>query len=95
MKRENPDFVPPTSHHAKETISRLGNTSLATNGQKRQAPDRTAEDERESKREKTNESDDEEMEIEDDEDDTAKSSGSCYIPSTLAAGERSTLISNC
>ncbi len=67
MKKEDPNFVPPTSLHAKDTIARLGNGVIG-GSEKRPREDRMDEDERESKREKTEEEDDgEEMEIEDDE----------------------------
>ncbi|CAL1701059.1 unnamed protein product [Somion occarium] len=71
FRKEDPNYVPPTSFHAKETISRLGNGLVAVNGQKRQV-DRIDEGERESKRERTEENEDEEMEIEEDEEEVVK-----------------------
>lgn len=72
MKREDPEFVPPTSVHAQDTVARLGNGALA-NGEKRGREDRMDEDERQPKREKTDDDDEgEEMEIEDDEEVGAK-----------------------
>ncbi|KAI0368089.1 RNA-binding domain-containing protein [Pilatotrama ljubarskyi] len=67
LRREDPNFVPPTSIHAKNAPNaRALNGSSA---EKRQRDDRMDEDAREVKREKTDNSDDEgeEMEIEDDE----------------------------
>lgn len=77
MKREDPNFVPPTSIHAQETISRLGN--ILGGAEKRSRDDRMDEDERDAKRERKSDADDddddeEEMEIEDDEDDSSKRS---------------------
>jgi len=82
LKREDPNFIPPTSVHAKDTISRLGSGSLGTN-EKRQRDDRMDEDERESKREKTDEDDGEEMEIEDDEEGEAKGKVAASIPQAI------------
>ncbi|KAH8106007.1 RNA-binding domain-containing protein [Cristinia sonorae] len=74
MRKDDPNFVPPTSVHAKNTIERLGANALA-GPEKRQRDDRMDEDGRETKREKTADDDDEgeEMEIEDDEDSGGKS----------------------
>lgn len=77
MRREDPNFVQPTTVHAKDTIARLGNGALA-GAEKRQRDDRMDEDEEPvSKREKTeeeadDEDDGEEMEIEDDDEAGAK-----------------------
>lgn len=72
MKREDPNFVPPTSVHAKDTVARLGGAVIG-NGEKRARDERMDEDERESKRERTEEEDDgEEMEIEEDEESGTK-----------------------
>ena len=87
LKRENPDFVPPTSVHAQNTAARLGN-GVSALGDKRSRDERMDDDAREAKRERTDDdSDAEEMEI-DDEEDTAnrgKTSGvwlpSCRYPS--------------
>lgn len=78
MKREDPSFIPPSSIHAKETISRLGNLDA-----KRPRDDRTDEVERDAKREKNDDDDGEEMEIEDDEDAGSKSSASFPLQSHL------------
>lgn len=74
MRKDDLNFVPPTSVHAKNTIERLGANALA-GPEKRQRDDRMDEDGRETKREKTADDDDEgeEMEIEDDEDSGGKS----------------------
>ncbi len=77
MKREDPSFVPPTSIHAQDTISRLGALDA-----KRPRDDRTDDGEREAKREKNDDDDDEEMEIEDDDDSAPKPSTSTYLPCT-------------
>ncbi|KAH9948354.1 RNA-binding domain-containing protein [Amylocystis lapponica] len=67
LQREDPNFVPPTSVHAKNAQAQ--SAKVANGVEKRQRDDRMDEDERQSKREKTNEDEDgEEMEIEDDED---------------------------
>lgn len=84
MRKDDPDFVPPMSVHAQNTIARLGNGVLAGT-EKRQRDDRMDEDERESKREKTADADDddgEEMEIEDDEDSGAKQAAKGKNPGT-------------
>ncbi|GJE84989.1 RNA-binding domain-containing protein [Phanerochaete sordida] len=65
MKKEDPNFVPPMSVHARETAARLGNGALS--GEKRGRDDRMDEDAREAKRERVDDDDGEEMEIEDDE----------------------------
>ncbi|RDX53617.1 RNA-binding domain-containing protein [Polyporus arcularius HHB13444] len=86
LRREDPDFVPPTSIHAKDAPD--GRLAAVANGagEKRQRDDRMDEDARESKRERTDkdDSDDEEMEIEDDEE-VARPSGSAngQIPSAI------------
>ncbi|KAI0353474.1 RNA-binding domain-containing protein [Trametes cingulata] len=67
LRKEDPNFVPPTSIHAKNAPNaRALNGSSA---EKRQRDDRMDDDAREVKRERTENSDDEgeEMEIEDDE----------------------------
>ncbi|KAI0796837.1 RNA-binding domain-containing protein [Abortiporus biennis] len=70
LKKEDPNFVVPTSIHVQDTIQRLGG---ALSNEKRQRDvDRMDEDERGSKREKTDDDEGEEMEIEDDEDSGAK-----------------------
>ncbi|KAL4242035.1 RNA-binding domain superfamily protein [Abortiporus biennis] len=70
LKKEDPNFVVPTSIHVQDIIQRLGG---ALSNEKRQRDvDRMDEDERESKREKTDDDEGEEMEIEDDEDSGAK-----------------------
>ncbi|THG98207.1 hypothetical protein EW026_g3944 [Hermanssonia centrifuga] len=80
MKKEDPNFVPPTSLHAKDTIARLGNGVIG-GSEKRPREDRMDEDERESKREKTEEEDDgEEMEIEDDEEPGTKGKNGAVPP---------------
>ena len=83
LKKEDPEFVPPTSIHARDTAARLGNEVFA-NGEKRPRDGRVDEDERRTKRERTEESDDdagEEMEIEDDEDTGAKTkNGKLHLP---------------
>ena len=71
LRREDPDFVPPTSIHVKNAPNgKLAAAAAGANsaGEKRQRDDRMDEDAREVKREKTDNSDDdgEEMEIEDD-----------------------------
>ena len=83
LKREDPDFIPPTSVHAQNTASRLGNEVLA-NGQKRDREERPGEEERKAKREKTDEdSDEEEMEIDDeDEPGTNNQNGGAYRTTT-------------
>ena len=74
MKKEDPNFVQPSSIHAQQTVARLGNLAIG-GGEKRGRDDGINEDGREAKRERVDEdSDAEEMEIED-EDDTGKSSG--------------------
>ncbi|KAI0638004.1 RNA-binding domain-containing protein [Trametes polyzona] len=69
LRREDPNFVPPTSIHLKDAPN-----ARALNGEKRQRDDRMDEDPREAKREKQDDSDDdgEEMEIEDDDEGGAK-----------------------
>lgn len=68
LKREDPEFVPPTSIHAQDTASRLGNGVLGNND-KRSRDDRMDEDPRDTKREKVVDDDEgEEMEIEDEDD---------------------------
>ena len=65
LKRDDPNFIPPTSIHAQNTATRLGGDVFA-NGQKRdREEDAMDQDRRQAKREKTDESDEEEMEIED------------------------------
>lgn len=85
LKRDDPDFIPPTSVHAQNTAARLGG-ELFSNGQKRDRDDAMDEDQRKSKREKTDEeSDEEEMEIED-EDEPATSNqngGMCRISTCI------------
>ena len=71
MKKEDPNFIPPTSIHAQETAARLGSGALS-GGEKRARDDRMDEDVRESKRERVDDDDGEEMEIEDDEDTSPK-----------------------
>ena len=74
MKKEDPEFVPPTSVHAQDTVARLGNGALA-NGEKRGREDKADESERQAKREKTDDDDDddgEEMEIDDEEEAVGK-----------------------
>ena len=65
LRRDDPDFVPPTSVHVK----------VANGGEKRPRDERMDEDVRDVKRERTaradDDSDDEEMEIEDDEEQQA------------------------
>ncbi|EIW61447.1 RNA-binding domain-containing protein [Trametes versicolor FP-101664 SS1] len=70
LRREDPNFVPPTSIHVKNAPNARG----LNGAEKRQRDDRMDEDARESKREKTDNSDDdgEEMEIEDDDEGAAK-----------------------
>lgn len=80
LRREDPDFVPPTSIHVKNAPNgKLASAAAGANGagEKRQRDDRMDEDAREVKRERTDKDsdDDEEMEIEDDED-GARPSGS-------------------
>lgn len=70
MKKEDPNFVPPTSVHARETAARLGNGVLS--GEKRGRDDKMDEDAREPKRERVDDDDGEEMEIEDDEESGTK-----------------------
>jgi U2 small nuclear ribonucleoprotein B'' len=77
MKREDPNFVPPTSVHAQGTVARLGTGVLNGDG-KRLREGRTDENERESKKERVDDDDDdgEEMEIDDDEETGAKGKSS-------------------
>ncbi|KAI0787164.1 hypothetical protein BC629DRAFT_1243052, partial [Irpex lacteus] len=86
LKREDPDFVPPTSVHAQNTASRLGTGVLNGDG-KRSREDRADEGEREAKKEKVDDSDDdgEEMEIDDEEEAAAKgkSSGAASVPTAV------------
>ena len=66
MKKEDPNYVPPMSVHARETVARLGNGAFG-GAEKRPREDRMDEDAREPKRERMDDdSDAEEMEIEDD-----------------------------
>ncbi|OSC98967.1 RNA-binding domain-containing protein [Trametes coccinea BRFM310] len=67
LRREDPNFVPPTSIHVQNAPNRQA-LQNGQPGEKRQRDDRMDEDAREFKREKTENSDDdgEEMEIEDD-----------------------------
>ncbi|KAI0772063.1 RNA-binding domain-containing protein [Trametes elegans] len=66
LRREDPNFVPPTAIHTQNAQGARPNGAAA---EKRQRDDRMDEDVRDSKRERTADSDDgEEMEIEDDED---------------------------
>ncbi|KAI0082467.1 RNA-binding domain-containing protein [Panus rudis PR-1116 ss-1] len=72
LKREDPNFVPPTSFHARETMSRLGPGAIGVS-EKRPRDDTMDVDERANKKEKADDDDDgEEMEIEDDEEQAAK-----------------------
>ncbi|KAI0089159.1 RNA-binding domain-containing protein [Irpex rosettiformis] len=84
MKREDPDFVQPTSVHAQNTASRLGTSVLNGDG-KRGRDGRADEDEREAKKEKVDEDDDdsEEMEIDDDEESGAKGKSSGAVPAAV------------
>ena len=72
LRREDPDFVPPTSVHAKNAPRGQANGSA---GEKRPRDDRANDDDaRDVKRERTagsDDDDDEEMEIEDDEEQQA------------------------
>ncbi|KAI0723113.1 RNA-binding domain-containing protein [Earliella scabrosa] len=85
-RREDPDWVPPTSIHVKNAPN---SKSANGAGEKRQRDDRMDEDVRELKRERTDkdddDDDDEEMEIEDDEDAPAKpaSSANGQIPTAI------------
>lgn len=74
MQREDPNFVPPASVHAKTANAVNGKASSAV--EKRPREDRMDEDERQLKKEKPSEDeDDEEMEIEDDEDGARQGTG--------------------
>ncbi|KAI0677069.1 RNA-binding domain-containing protein [Trametes maxima] len=79
LRREDPNFVPPTSIHVKNAPN--GRALNGSGAEKRQRDDRMDEDGREFKREKTNDSDDdgEEMEIEDD-DDSPKQPSNGQVP---------------
>ncbi|KAI0701165.1 hypothetical protein BC835DRAFT_1265322 [Cytidiella melzeri] len=81
LKREDPEFVPPTSVHAQNTASRLGAGALNGDG-KRLRDGRADENEREAKKERVDDDDDEEMEIDDDEEPDAKGKS----PGTAPAG---------
>ncbi|KAI0751569.1 RNA-binding domain-containing protein [Daedaleopsis nitida] len=72
-RREDPDWVPPTSIHVKS-----GRPAVNGAGEKRQRDDRMDDDVREMKRERTEKDsdDDEEMEIEDDDEGAARPTGS-------------------
>lgn len=86
MKREDPNFVPPTSIHAQETAARLLNGA----GEKRGRDDRMDEDMREPKRERVDDDDGEEMEIEDDEEVSSKPEASGMLrnsPSQIYASD--------
>ena len=81
MKKEDPNFVPPTSVHARETVARLGNGAIG-GAEKRGRDDKTDEDAREPKRERIDDdSDAEEMEIEDDEETKDKNPSRPLFPS--------------
>lgn len=74
-RREDPDWVPPTSIHVQ---SGRPTANGAGAGEKRQRDDRTTDDVRELKRERTEKDsdDDEEMEIEDDDETAARPTAS-------------------
>lgn len=75
MKREDPNFLPPTSLHAQNTATRLGNGVLGA-GDKR-SRDQMDEDEHDAKKERTDDDDEgEEMEIDDEEETGTKGKGS-------------------
>lgn len=85
MKKDDPNFVPPTSIHARETVARLGNGALG-GAEKRGRDDRMDEDARQTKRERIDDdSDAEEMEIEDDEETGTKDNAPSRLrfPSSL------------
>lgn len=75
LKREDPNFVPPTSVHAQNNANRFVNGTLGGAGR----DDRMDEDERSAKRAKIDDDDGEEMEIEDDDDTAAKGPGALYL----------------
>ncbi|KZT72518.1 RNA-binding domain-containing protein [Daedalea quercina L-15889] len=84
LQREDPNFIPPTSVHAKSVARSNGRQ---TNGEKRQREDQMDEDGPQAKREKNDDEDGEEMEIEDDEEgsrqDTANASGMGVMPQVV------------
>ncbi|KAI0347086.1 RNA-binding domain-containing protein [Trametopsis cervina] len=94
-KREDPDFVPPTSLHAQNTAARLGSGVLNGDG-KRGRDDRMEEDGRNSKKERVEEDDDdgEEMEIDDDEDAGAKGKSSNAVPAAVQQPSAKLLCTN-
>ncbi|KIJ69997.1 hypothetical protein HYDPIDRAFT_171919 [Hydnomerulius pinastri MD-312] len=67
-RRENPEFVPPTSQHARPEVAQIGKITVSS-ADKRQRDDDTADGQPQPKREKSQEddSDGEEMEIDEDE----------------------------
>jgi hypothetical protein len=72
MKKEDPNYVPPTSVHAQQTVARLGNLAISGT-EKRGRDDKMDEDAREPKRERIDDdSDAEEMEIEDEDESGTK-----------------------
>ncbi|EKM59849.1 uncharacterized protein PHACADRAFT_181793 [Phanerochaete carnosa HHB-10118-sp] len=92
MKKDDPNFVPPASIHARETATRLGNGILS--GEKRGRDDKMDEDVRESKRERVDEDDGEEMEIEDDEETGTKDKTSSAVPPVLQQPSAKLLCTN-
>ncbi|KAJ3572466.1 hypothetical protein NP233_g3075 [Leucocoprinus birnbaumii] len=75
LRREDPNFVPPSSVHANPLLSNQSNG-------KRQRDGDAADGERTAKREKSDESD-EEMEIEDDDDSGGQNKSSSATPSSV------------
>ncbi|THH31319.1 hypothetical protein EUX98_g2898 [Antrodiella citrinella] len=101
MRKEDPNFVPPTSVHAKDTAARMGNGALSGSEKRQRGDDRMDEDEPEAKKEKTAEADDddgEEMEIEEDEDaggrQAAKGKNSRAVPPTSQQPSATLLCTN-
>ncbi|KXN83677.1 U2 small nuclear ribonucleoprotein B'' [Leucoagaricus sp. SymC.cos] len=78
LRREDPNFVPPSSVHANP---RLSGQQRQTNGKRPRDGD-LVDGERNAKREKSDDSD-EEMEIEDDDDSGAQNKTSSTTPSTM------------
>ncbi|EGO01960.1 hypothetical protein SERLA73DRAFT_177630 [Serpula lacrymans var. lacrymans S7.3] len=67
-RREDPNFVPPTSVHARSNLLQIGKSTISS-ADKRQRDEEDVDGERKSKRERSEEEseDDEEMEIDEDE----------------------------
>lgn len=82
-RREDPDFVPPTSVHARPEVSTIGKVTVSSLDKRLRTDDSTP-DEPQSKREKSeDDSEGEEMEIDEDEDKEQQSRAPAAMPAPI------------